>query len=1125
LRGEKRRTRLEEVCAGDETLRAAVEATLEGAPPSPDNDATIDTPAEPSRPPASVPLHAADRATDMEELGTELGPYKLLERLGEGGFGTVYLAQQERPVRRRVALKIIKLGMDTRQVIARFEAERQALAMMDHAGIAKVLDAGATDSGRPYFVMELVRGVPITEYCDRHNLSARARLDLFIEVCHAVQHAHQKGVIHRDLKPSNILVTEQDDQPLAKVIDFGIAKATSQRLGSQTVYTQQRQLIGTPAYMSPEQADMSGLDIDTRSDIYSLGVILYELLTGAVPVDDETLQSAPYDQVSRIIREFDPPKPSTRVRKLGQGARDMARRRGETAAHLERELRGDLDWIIMKAIDKDRSRRYETANALAMDIQRHLRNEPVLAGPPSPIYKFGKFARRNRVALLAASLVFAALLVGLTAAAVGFRQASVQRDNAVAARIEAEQARDESEAVTNFLSGMLAAVDPANSGRDVAVRDVLDVASASIDAALDENPLVEARLRETMGRTYLELGLLDDASRHLPVAYEIRRTRLGEEDADTLSTLSAMARLAAKRGDYQQARRLVEQSLAAAPEDEAHILDATHQLATIDLLQARYEPAETGLLRALEGRRALLGPEHRDTLETARVLASLYRETGRFDEAKARMEQTLAIQERTLGVEHPDALRTLADLAWLEFRTGNAQRAETLYTRALNATERVLGPQHPLALGVAADFAQALADNGDYEQAEKILVDRLERFRAVLGSDHPRTINSLAALGLVERRRGNADRAAELLGEARTLSEGSLGEAHPVTLGVKLNLANVRLDQGRLDEAESLLVSALDGQRSTLGDDHIDTIATRITLAIVCRRTGRAAEAEELYREVIAACERTVGADHRYAQAATVNLAVLLRSEGRYDEAEALYRSAIDIMARTLGPAHPDRVQTMGNLARLLVAMGRLDEAERVHLDALDLRRTSLPAGHPDIVAAYDEVARLYARQERWIEAADMFERTVEALDAREGGAGLEALDPLANLGESWVAAGRPERAREPVGRLIEMLKAASREPNAPVDLLTGAAWALLHCQPEDMQDPVAAAPIARAAVRATDRRNADALDLLAQALARTGDERGAAAALREALALLPDDDPRRNDIQRRLAEVDSQEG
>jgi eukaryotic-like serine/threonine-protein kinase len=398
---------LEGACGDDVELRAAVEALLADHR----EDSFLEQPAVAS--PATVRI----TPPNDEQVGTVIGRYKLLEKLGEGGFGAVWAAEQREPVRRRVALKIIKLGMDTKQVVARFEAERQALAVMDHPNIAKVLDAGATDTGRPYFVMELVRGVRITDYCDQNGLSTRERLDLFIKVCQAIQHAHQKGIIHRDIKPSNVLVTLHDGVPVPKVIDFGIAKATQAELTEKTIYTQHHQFIGTPAYMSPEQAEMSGLDLDTRSDIYSLGVLLYELLTGKPPFDPEHLLSSGLDEMRRILREVEPARPSTALGTMAMtDATTLAKARKMTVPALASLIRGDLDWIVMKSLEKDRTRRYETANALATDIQRHLTNEPVVARPPSTVYRFSRLVRRNKLAFAAAGAVAAALLIGLLVA-------------------------------------------------------------------------------------------------------------------------------------------------------------------------------------------------------------------------------------------------------------------------------------------------------------------------------------------------------------------------------------------------------------------------------------------------------------------------------------------------------------------------------------------------------------------------------------------------------------------------------------------------------------------------------------------------------------------------------------
>jgi len=681
-------------------------------------------------------------------------------------MGEVWLAEQTHPVRRQVALKVIKAGMDTAQVVSRFEAERQALALMDHPAIATVYDGGRTPEGRPYFVMEYVKGEPITAYCDRQRVTTQARLELFMQVCEGVQHAHQKGLIHRDLKPSNVLVTIQDDHPVPKIIDFGVAKATAQPLTARTLYTELGVMIGTPEYMSPEQAEMGGLDIDTRTDVYALGVILYELLTGALPFERKELREAGFAEIQRTIREKEPPKPSTRVTQLGPASTEAAAKRHTEPRRLAGELRGDLDWVTMKALEKDRTRRYQTANALAADVKRHLNHEPVSAGPPSTIYRARKFVRRHQFGVAAAATI-ALLLVafGVTMAVQAQRIAS-ERDRA---NREAQRAGEEAgvaKQVSDFLVGLFAVSDPSEArGRTITAREVLDRGAKGISQQLEEQPRTKVLLLRTMGTVYTNLGLYTEAEPLLEEAARKGQQALGKDDVETLRTSHELANLFWYQGQYAKAETLyvavVDGLTKALGPEHRDTLRARFDLASAYYGQRRWEEAERATIAVIGAQTRVLGPTHPDTMTSINNLQAVYFALQRYDDALPLAIRTVEGDRRNLGPDHPDTLISMHNLATVYEKLGRTADAERTYLETIGAKGRVLGKSHDSTAKTELALATMYRGQKRFAEAEALILTACNTIAGALGPQHRRTLDCRAGLANLYDAWSKPEKAAE----------------------------------------------------------------------------------------------------------------------------------------------------------------------------------------------------------------------------------------------------------------------------------------------------------------------------------------------------------------------------
>ncbi len=927
-----------------------------------------------------------------ESAGTRLGPYKLLQKLGEGGMGTVWMAEQTEPVQRRVAVKVIKSGLDTAHVLARFEQERHALALMDHPNIARVLDAGATAEGRPYVVMELVKGVPITKFCDQEQLSPKERLELFVPVCQAVQHAHQKGIIHRDLKPSNVLIALYDGKPVPKVIDFGVAKATGPKLTERTMFTEVGQIVGTLEYMSPEQAEMNNLDIDTRADIYSLGVLLYELLTGNPPFTSRQLRGAAFAEMLRIIREVEPAKPSTKLSSSEELPSIAAKRKLEPK-RLTKLVHGELDWITMKCLEKERSRRYDTANGLASDIQRYLTDEPVLAGPPSLRYRTRKFVGRNKVPVAATALVLLAMIGGIFGTILGLARADsalraeeAQRHlaesnakEAIRQKKIAEDRRRETEmqaaiarAVNDFLQNDLLSQADANRQRlggktvgdpDVKVRTLLDRSAETIVGKFRDQPLTEAAIRLTIGEAYRALGRFEEATVQLERAAQLRTAELGIDHRDTLAVKNLLGLLYKDRGKYELAESLFKDAL---------------QVSTVKL-----------------------GFDHPLSISIKNNLAILYQSQEKYDRAETLLKEVFEANVTELGANHSQTLTSKNNLAVLYQARGEYVRAETLLNEILQASmenETV----SPLQISIGKNnLAMLYQAQGNYARAEMFFNEALRGIRAQLGEDHPDTLTAKHNLAGLYQVQGDHERAERLLEGVVQMRVAKLGINHPDTLTSKHNLAALYQSQSKYHLAEKIYLELLQALSTNRGGDELQAPIVKNDLAQLYLAQGNFIPAESMCNEALQALTAKLGTDHPRVLTCKHNLAMLSWRQKRWNESIPLFEEVLRLQRAKLPPNHPDALLTMAHLGCNYRDADRIEEAVSLLERAVrlaEMRPDGLP--YPLAWIPY-ELARTYDRVDRFVKSEPLYRSLVDRSRLKFGGDHPETAARLSLLGQN----------------------------------------------------------------------------------------------------------------------------
>ncbi len=926
---EERRSLLDREYGDDTELRGHVEALLEvhdAAASAVASRGGVTEGAGPSR--------TVDRTSPIGSrslLGSEIGPYRLLEKIGEGGFGVVFLAEQRVPLQRKVALKLLRADANSSQVLARFDAERQALALMDHAHIASAYDAGATATGQPYFVMEYVAGLPITRFADERKLSIEERLQLFLQLCDAIQHAHQKGVIHRDLKPSNVLVSTVDQKPQVKVIDFGVAKALGVRLTDQTLHTQLGVVIGTPEYMSPEQAEGSAIAVDTRSDVYSLGVILYELLTGALPIDRKGLRDGALAEMFRRIRQDEPPKLSTKLRSLGDGAREVAERRRADPASLARRLRGDLEWITLKALEKEPVRRYASVGALAEDVERSLANRPISAHPPSAAYQLRKFAARRKGVVAFVGTVFVLAVGSAIAMSALYAQQRTER-------LKAER-------VIEFLEEILAAADPENArGKDVLARDVMDQAANRVKTELADEPLVQAEVFRTLARAYGGLGLFDEALAQARAGVQASLWARGPRSHEAAVATSALAAAfweASLPDSGIVATHQALELLRGNPSEHFNeIVECERILA--NCLEATGKPGEAEELyrRIVAELRAV--PE-RDRLHFPSILndfAQILEGQGKLGEAEDAQREALGYQMARHGIDHPDVLTDHSNLGIILRKRRKFAEAESIYREIIPIERRVLGNQHPRLASGLSNYGILLKTIGRYSEAESAYVESIRIYRATLREDSPELTSGLNNLASLYSAEGRYEDAQRLYEEALASRIKIYGDKHPAVATVQSNLAGALFFQGEFAEAERLAKVSLATRLETVDETTLDVVRMRQTLAQILIGQEKVEEATQVLEANLVAQERAVDRDDVLIAWSRSLFGQCRLRQKNLVAAEPLLVGSVDAIWDDPGMGKGRKRTALKNTIEVLRKVGKREEAavQEARLDSLEVQ-------------------------------------------------------------------------------------------------------------------------------------------------------------------------------------------